>query len=52
MKMFLLRLFYTMASMLRERVHLALEAMALRHQFAVLARSGKRPHFSPVDRCF
>ena len=26
--------------------------MALRHQRAVWARSGKRPHFSPVDRCF
>ena len=52
MKTFLLRLFHTMASTLRERVHLALEVMALRHQLAVLARSGKRPHFSPVDRCF
>jgi putative transposase len=52
MKPFLLRLFHTMASTLRERVHLALEVMALRHQLAVSARSGKRPHFSPVDQCF
>jgi hypothetical protein len=52
MKTFLLRLFHTMACTLRERAHLALEVMALRHQRAVLARSGKRPYFSPVDRGF
>jgi hypothetical protein len=52
MKTFLLRLFHTMASTLRERAHLALKVMALRHQLAVVARSGKRPHLSPVDRCF
>jgi hypothetical protein len=52
MKTFLLGLFHTMASTLRERVHHALEVMALRHQLAVLARSGNQPHFSPVDQCF
>jgi hypothetical protein len=40
------RPFHTMASTLRERVHLALEVMAPRHQLAVLAQSGKGPHFS------
>jgi hypothetical protein len=38
--------------MLRERVHLALTTMALRHQLAVQQRSAKRPQFSPADRCF
>ena len=37
--------------MLRERVHLALTTLALRHQLAVLQRSAKRPQFRPVDRC-
>jgi hypothetical protein len=37
---------------LRDRLELALAIMALRHQLAVLERSGKRPHFSPADRCF
>jgi len=48
----LLRLFHTMASTLRERVHLALEVMALRHPLTVLAQAGRRPDFSPVDPCF
>jgi hypothetical protein len=46
MKPFLPGPFHTMASTLRERVHLALEVMALRHQLAVLARSGKGPDCS------
>jgi putative transposase len=32
-------------------VYLALTAMALRHQLAVLQRSATRPHFQPADRC-
>jgi hypothetical protein len=38
-------------SALGERLQLALEGLALQHQLAVLARSAKRPHLSPVDRC-
>jgi hypothetical protein len=41
----------TIVLALCERVHLALETMALRHQLAVLARSATRPQCSPVDRC-
>jgi hypothetical protein len=41
----------TIVLALCERVHLALETMALRHQLAVLARSATRPRCSPVDRC-
>jgi hypothetical protein len=52
MKTFLLPLFHTMAPTLRERRHLALEVMALRHQHDVLAQSGMPPRVSPVDRCF
>jgi putative transposase len=44
-------LFQKLTSMLRERVHLALTTLALRHQLAVLQRSAKRPQFRPVDRC-
>jgi hypothetical protein len=44
-------LFQKLTSMLRERVHLALTTMALRHQFAVLQQSATRPQFRPVDRC-
>jgi putative transposase len=40
-----------LTSMLRERVHLALTTMALRHQLAILARSTTCPQGSPVDRC-
>jgi hypothetical protein len=40
-----------LTSTLRERVHLALTAMALRHQLAVLRRSATRPQFRPADRC-
>jgi hypothetical protein len=41
----------TIVLALCERLHLALETMALRHQLAVLARSATRPQCSPVDRC-
>jgi hypothetical protein len=44
-------LFQRLTSTLRERVHLALTKMALRHQLAVLQRSAKRPQFWPADRC-
>jgi hypothetical protein len=44
-------LFQQLTSTLRERVHLALTTMALRHQLAVLQRSAKRPRFWPADRC-
>jgi hypothetical protein len=44
-------LFQRLTSTLRERVHLALTTMALRHQLAVLQRSAKRPRFWPADRC-
>jgi putative transposase len=40
----------TIVLALCERVHLALETMALRHQLAVLARSATRPQCSSVDR--
>jgi hypothetical protein len=43
--------FHSMASVLRERWHLWLEDIALRHQVEVLKRSAKRPRFSPADRC-
>jgi hypothetical protein len=36
-------LFRKLTFTLRERVHLALTTMALRHQLAVLRRSAKRP---------
>jgi hypothetical protein len=45
-------LFQKLTAALRDRLELALAIMALRHQLAVLERSGKRPHFSPADRCF
>ena len=51
MKTLFLRLFSAIVSMLRDRLELALELMALRHQWAVLQRSTKRPRFSPADRC-
>jgi len=35
----------------RERWHLSLEYLALRHQLEVLKRSAKRPRFNPADRC-
>jgi Homeodomain-like domain len=44
-------LFQQLTSTPRERVHLALTTMALRHQLAVLQRSAKRPQFWPADRC-
>src|SRR5919198_552302 len=51
MKMLWQTLFQKLTSTLRERVHLALTTMALRHQLAVLQRSAKRPQFWPADRC-
>jgi putative transposase len=45
-------LFQKLTAALRDRLDLVLAIMALRHQLAVLERSGKRPHFSPADRCF
>jgi hypothetical protein len=45
-------LFQKLTAALRDRMDLVLAIMALRHQLAVLERSGKRPHFSPADRCF
>ncbi len=51
MKTIFLSLFHKIASALRERLHLALEIFALRHQLAVLERLIKRPQFSSADRC-
>jgi hypothetical protein len=51
MKMLWQTLFQKLTSTLRERVHLALTTMALRHQRAVMQRSAKRPQFWPADRC-
>jgi putative transposase len=51
MKMLWQTLCQQLTSTLRERVHLALTTMALRHQLAVLQRSAKRPQFWPADRC-
>lgn len=45
-------LFQKLTAALRDHLELVLAVMALRHQLAVLERSGKRPHFSPADRCF
>lgn len=45
-------LFQKLIAALRDRLDLALAIMALRHQLAVLKRSGTRPHVSPADRCF
>jgi hypothetical protein len=51
MKAMILTLLHKIVAVLRERCHLSLEMLALRHQLAVLERSGKRPQFSPLDRC-
>jgi hypothetical protein len=45
-------LFQKLTTALRNRLDLAFTIMALRHQLAVLERSGSRPHLSPADRCF
>jgi hypothetical protein len=45
-------LFQKLTAALCDRLELVLTIMALRHQLAILERSGKRPHFSPADRCF
>jgi hypothetical protein len=42
-------LFQKLTTALRDRLNLALAIMALRHQLAVLERSGTRPHLSPAD---
>jgi hypothetical protein len=52
MKTLIQTLFYRIASKWRERWHLSLELIALRHQVVVLKRSCKRPQFSSSDRCF
>jgi hypothetical protein len=52
MKTLIQNLFHRFASWWRERWHLSLELIALRHQVEVLKRSGKRPQFSSSDRCF
>jgi putative transposase len=44
-------LFQQLTSTLRERVHLGLTTMALRHQLAVLQWPAKRPQCRPADRC-
>src|SRR5262245_20815832 len=51
MKLLWQTLLQQLTSTLRERDHLALTTMALRHQLAVLQRSAKRPQFWPADRC-
>ena len=50
MKAYLRLIFRKIVSALRERWHLRLENMALRHQIAVLERSAKRPQFTNADR--
>jgi hypothetical protein len=52
MKTLIQTLFHRMASWWQECWHVSLELLALRHQFAVLKRSGKQPQFSSSDRCF
>lgn len=52
MKTLIQNLFHRFTSWWRERWHLSLELMALRHQVKVLKRSGKRPQFASSDRCF
>lgn len=42
----------TLASIIRSRWDLVLEHLALSHQVMVLQRSGRRPQFRGVDRCF
>jgi hypothetical protein len=46
-------LFVTLRSILRSRVDLQLENLAVRHQIGVLQRSVKvRPKLTPADRIF
>jgi len=45
-------LFQKLTAALHDRMDLVLAIMALHHQLAALERSGKRPNFSPADRCF
>ena len=53
MATFLFVLFVSLRSILRSRVDLQLENLALRHQIGVLQRSvKKRPKLSPTDRIF
>src|SRR5688572_2793195 len=51
MKSLIPSLIHRIASRWRERWHLSLEYLALRHQLEVLKRSAKRPRFDPADRC-
>jgi hypothetical protein len=52
MKTLIQNLLHRLASWWRERWHLSLELMALRHQVEVMKRSGTLPQFSSSDRCF
>lgn len=52
MKAYLWLILRKIVSALRERWHLRLENIALRHQIAVLERSGNRPQFTNGDRLF
>jgi hypothetical protein len=40
----------SMASVVRSRMALQIEILALRHQLAVYHRAGRRPHRRPADR--
>jgi putative transposase len=40
----------SMASLVRSRIALQIEILALRHQLAVYHRAGRRPQVQPVDR--
>ena len=42
----------TLASVIRSRWDLVFEHLALSHQVMVMKRSGRRPQFRGVDRCF
>ncbi len=45
-------LFAALCSCFRDRTHVHLENLALRHQLAVLQRSMRRPKLRPIDRWF
>ena len=40
----------SLASVVRSRMALQIEILALRHQLAVYHRAGRRPHLRPADR--
>jgi hypothetical protein len=52
MKRLILYLIAKLASALRERWHLSLEVLALRHQVEVLKRSATRPRFPATNHCW